>query len=127
MDTNPLADRAWLDTEMSCGSNYTIYMTAYNHIGHGHPSGAVNARDYAVKTISEQFWFWVVVLIWRHLYISPCCLTKMYRVCIRTLGRVPDVPVPSRLMSVNKTVITLDLEAFGDGGCPILYFVIEYR
>ena len=47
--------------------------------------------------------------------------------CIRTLGRVPDVPVPSRLMSVNKTVITLDLEAFGDGGCPILYFVIEYR
>ena len=45
----------------------------------------------------------------------------------RTLGRVPDVPIPSRLMSVNKTLITINLEAFGDGGCPILYFVIEYR
>ena len=60
MDTNPLADRAWLDTEMSCGSNYTIYMTAYNHIGHGHPSGAVNAR-YAVKTTSDlHIQLWVV-------------------------------------------------------------------
>ena len=87
-DTHPLTDYMWLDTDMMCGSNYTIYMTAYNHIGHGHPSGVVYAR---------------------------------------TRGRVPDIPNPARLMEVNKTLITVHLDAFGTGGCPILYFVIEYR
>ena len=26
-----------------------------------------------------------------------------------------------------QTFVALNLNAFGDGGCPILYFVIEYR
>ena len=46
---------------------------------------------------------------------------------VRTLGRVPDVPNPDKLLIVNKTMVKIRLDAFGDGGCPILYLVIEYR
>ena len=46
---------------------------------------------------------------------------------VRTQGRVPDVPNPDRLLVVNKTFVNINLDAFGDGGCPILYLVIEYR
>ena len=48
-------------------------------------------------------------------------------VSIRTLGRVPDVPNPDQLLVVNQTYVTVNLDAFGNGGCPILYLVIEYR
>lgn len=48
-------------------------------------------------------------------------------VSLRTLGRVPDVPNPDKLLEVNKTLVNIKLDAFGDGGCPILYLVIEYR
>ena len=44
-----------------------------------------------------------------------------------TLGRVPDIPHLHDLIIVNRTTVTLILDAFADGGCHILYFVIEYR
>jgi hypothetical protein len=87
MDSDPLSHRFWLG-ELQCGANYSMYMSAYNHVGAGHPSDVVSAR---------------------------------------TLGRVPDVPNPDDLLIVNKTLVTIKLEAFGNGGCPILYLVIEYR
>ena len=87
MDVDPLSHSHWLQ-DMKCGTNYSIYMTAYNHVGSGHPSDVVN---------------------------------------VRTLGRVPDVPNPDKLLIVNKTMVKIRLDAFGDGGCPILYLVIEYR
>ena len=39
----------------------------------------------------------------------------------------PDVPNPSELLELNKTSVTVRLDAFGTGGCPVLYYVIEYR
>ena len=39
----------------------------------------------------------------------------------------PDIPHPSELLDLNKTSVTIKLNAFGTGGCPVLYFVIEYR
>lgn len=87
LDTDPLSSQFWL-SDLRCGSNYSIYMSAYNHVGQGLPSDVV---------------------------------------ALRTLGRVPDVPNPDKLLEVNKTLVNIQLEAFGDGGCPILYLVIEYR
>ena len=29
---------------MKCGTNYTAYMTAYNHVGPGHSSNVVSAK-----------------------------------------------------------------------------------
>ncbi|CAH1392866.1 unnamed protein product [Nezara viridula] len=39
----------------------------------------------------------------------------------------PVKPNSSQWLAVNSTAITLWLDAWGDGGCSILYYVIEYR
>lgn len=39
----------------------------------------------------------------------------------------PVKPNSSQWLTVNSTAITLWLDAWGDGGCSILYYVIEYR
>ena len=87
LDTDPLSSRFW-QHDLRCGCNYSMYMSAYNHVGQGRPSDVLG---------------------------------------LRTLGRVPDVPNPDQLLVINQTLVTIKLEAFGDGGCPILYLVIEYR
>ncbi|KAK4293506.1 hypothetical protein Pmani_033801, partial [Petrolisthes manimaculis] len=44
-----------------------------------------------------------------------------------TKGSEPVVPGRSRLLDVNSTSILVHLSTWGDGGCPILYYVIEYK
>ncbi|XP_050698368.1 cell adhesion molecule Dscam2-like isoform X2 [Eriocheir sinensis] len=44
-----------------------------------------------------------------------------------TKGSEPVVPGRKRLLDVNSTSILVHLSTWGDGGCPILYYVIEYR
>ncbi|KAG8222804.1 hypothetical protein J437_LFUL005010, partial [Ladona fulva] len=48
-------------------------------------------------------------------------------VSTHTEGTVPTKPSQAQLLTVNATAVTLWLDAWGDGGCPILYYVIEYR
>ena len=43
IDCDPLSDSLWLD-ELTCGNNYSVYMTAYNHIGASLPSVVVDAK-----------------------------------------------------------------------------------
>jgi hypothetical protein len=31
------------------------------------------------------------------------------------------------MITVNSTVLTIWLDSWGDGGCPVLYFIIEYH
>lgn len=40
---------------------------------------------------------------------------------------VPIQPKQSQMLTMNSTVVTVWLDSWGDGGCGILYFVIEYR
>ena len=40
---------------------------------------------------------------------------------------MPDIPHLPDLILANRSLVTLRLDAFRDGGCPIQYFVIEYR
>ena len=40
---------------------------------------------------------------------------------------VPDIPHLPDLILANRSSVALRLDAFRDGGCPIQYFVIEYR
>lgn len=87
LDCDPLTDSIWLEG-LACGTNYSVYMTAYNHVGESVPSTVVGGA---------------------------------------TRGRVPDIPLMSELLVVNRTLVTIRLDAFGSGGCPISYFVIEYR
>ncbi|XP_015431460.1 PREDICTED: Down syndrome cell adhesion molecule-like protein Dscam2 [Dufourea novaeangliae] len=45
----------------------------------------------------------------------------------KTNGTKPIPPSKHQLMKVNQTYVTLELAAWQDGGCPLLYFVVEYR
>jgi hypothetical protein len=40
---------------------------------------------------------------------------------------VPVKPKQSQMITVNSTVLTIWLDSWGDGGCPVLYFIVEYR
>lgn len=71
-----------------CGTQYQLYINAYNKIGTGLPCNIVNT------------------------------LTK---------GNAPVQPKHSQIITNNSTSVTCWLDSWGDGGCGILYFVIECR
>lgn len=52
----------------------------------------------------------------------PCDIVNAY-----TKGTVPVKPKPSQMLTMNATVVTIWLDSWGDGGCGISYFIIEYR
>ncbi|XP_060817476.1 cell adhesion molecule Dscam2-like isoform X2 [Bombus pascuorum] len=45
----------------------------------------------------------------------------------KTNGTKPIPPTKHQLIKSNQTFITLELTSWQDGGCPLLYFVAEYR
>ncbi|XP_063221339.1 cell adhesion molecule Dscam2 isoform X2 [Bacillus rossius redtenbacheri] len=45
----------------------------------------------------------------------------------RTKGSKPVIPEASRFIEVSTNSITLHLSAWSDGGCPMLYFVVEHK
>ncbi|GLG97350.1 Down syndrome cell adhesion molecule-like protein Dscam2, partial [Gryllus bimaculatus] len=45
---------------------------------------------------------------------------------VRTRGAVPLRPQSYELFAVNSTSVQLHLHSWPDGGCPLLYFVVEY-
>ena len=51
---------------------------------------------------------------------SPVVTTK-------TKGVEPTVPDARRFLEVSAGSVTLHLNAWQDGGCPIIYFVVEYK
>lgn len=46
---------------------------------------------------------------------------------VRTQGQAPGVPTPSALISPNSTTAVLRLHNWPDNGCPIIYYVLQYR
>ncbi|XP_044016886.1 Down syndrome cell adhesion molecule-like protein Dscam2 isoform X3 [Aphidius gifuensis] len=46
---------------------------------------------------------------------------------VRTQGQPPGIPAASTFLSPNSTTLALRLHMWPDNGCPIVYFVIEYR
>ncbi|XP_025834469.1 Down syndrome cell adhesion molecule-like protein Dscam2 isoform X32 [Agrilus planipennis] len=45
----------------------------------------------------------------------------------RTRGDKPIIPTADKFIEVSSNSITLHLSAWSDGGCPMLYFVIEHK
>ncbi|XP_060820241.1 cell adhesion molecule Dscam2 isoform X37 [Bombus pascuorum] len=45
----------------------------------------------------------------------------------RTKGSKPIIPEAARFIEVSTNSITLHLSAWSDGGCPMLYFVVEHK
>ncbi|XP_033322592.1 Down syndrome cell adhesion molecule 2 isoform X4 [Megalopta genalis] len=46
---------------------------------------------------------------------------------VRTQGQAPGIPPAASFLSPNSTTLVLRLHVWPDNGCPILYFVIQYR
>ena len=46
---------------------------------------------------------------------------------VRTQGQPPGIPPAAAFLSPNSSSLVLRLSAWPDNGCPILYFVIQYR
>ncbi|XP_035704480.1 Down syndrome cell adhesion molecule-like protein Dscam2 isoform X15 [Folsomia candida] len=45
----------------------------------------------------------------------------------RTKGQKPGVPSAHKFIEVSQNSVTLHLSSWDDGGCPMLYFVVEYK
>ncbi|XP_012526071.2 Down syndrome cell adhesion molecule-like protein Dscam2 isoform X24 [Monomorium pharaonis] len=45
----------------------------------------------------------------------------------RTKGSKPIIPEAARFIEVSTNSITLHLSTWSDGGCPMLYFVVEHK
>ncbi|XP_072747748.1 dscam family member AbsCAM isoform X2 [Anoplolepis gracilipes] len=46
---------------------------------------------------------------------------------VRTQGQAPGIPPAAAFISPNSTTLVLRLHVWPDNGCPIKYFVIQYR
>lgn len=46
---------------------------------------------------------------------------------VRTQGQAPGIPPAAAFVSPNSTTLVLRLHVWPDNGCPIKYFVIQYR
>lgn len=46
---------------------------------------------------------------------------------VRTQGQAPGIPPAAAFVSPNSTTLVLRLHIWPDNGCPIKYFVIQYR
>ncbi|XP_068985388.1 cell adhesion molecule Dscam2 isoform X4 [Bombus flavifrons] len=46
---------------------------------------------------------------------------------VRTQGQAPGIPPAAAFLSPNSTTLVLRLHVWPDNGCPILFFVIQYR
>ncbi|XP_011638389.1 Down syndrome cell adhesion molecule-like protein Dscam2 isoform X4 [Pogonomyrmex barbatus] len=46
---------------------------------------------------------------------------------VRTQGQAPGIPPAAAFLSPNSTTLVLRLHVWPDNGCPIKYFVIQYR
>ncbi|XP_072160841.1 cell adhesion molecule Dscam1 [Bemisia tabaci] len=52
----------------------------------------------------------------------PCDIVNAH-----TKGTTPIKPTASQVLTVNSSAVSVWLDAWGDGGCPILYYIIEYH
>lgn len=46
---------------------------------------------------------------------------------MRTQGQAPGTPASGALLAPNSTSVVLRLHVWPDNGCPLLYFVLQYR
>ncbi|XP_073841216.1 cell adhesion molecule Dscam2-like [Musca autumnalis] len=54
---------------------------------------------------------------------SPASITLH----VRTQGQSPGVPSTTTLIAPNSTSVSIRLHTWPDNGCPMLYFVLQYR
>lgn len=91
--------------------------------------------EWEETTVSPKLETWTLENLWcgtryqlymtarNRIGIGEASQVKM----VRTKGSAPDPPPSEKLLRENSTFIMLNLMSWGDGGCPMLYFVVEYK
>lgn len=46
---------------------------------------------------------------------------------VRTQGQPPGVPPAATFLMPNSTSVALRLHVWPDNGCPLLYFIVQYK
>ncbi|XP_023168187.2 Down syndrome cell adhesion molecule-like protein Dscam2 isoform X2 [Drosophila hydei] len=46
---------------------------------------------------------------------------------VRTQGQAPGMPATTSLLAPNSTSVLIRLHSWPDNGCPLMYFVLQYR
>lgn len=98
-----------------CGTKYQLYMTAYNKIGTGLPCDIVTAYTKGSGMLWQKYLFEILSFI-------------NDRYSENNFFAVPVSPVGLQQgMTYNTTAASVWLDMWNDGGCSILYFIIEYK
>lgn len=96
---------AYLFENFQCGTRYQFTISAFNKIGTGPFSNVETAKTKGKLT-----------------------LVRSINLLIATItGDKPVSPRKNHLIRSNITSVLLELASWQDGGCPILFFSIEFR
>ncbi|KAL3204029.1 hypothetical protein MRX96_011858 [Rhipicephalus microplus] len=97
-------------TNLVCGHHYQITVTAFNSAGRGAPSDTVSAETTGrglVLPLNHNFLFFIFLL--------------------RPQGPSPPQDKMQNVVTTNSTCISVNLDGWSDGGCPITSFVLQYK
>ncbi|KAL1416048.1 hypothetical protein MTO96_006519 [Rhipicephalus appendiculatus] len=131
------------------GTKYTVVVQAYNGKGPGPTSdetvGETPTSGYKLfirPNISDWEAYKVPGTTNGYTFSNLRCGTR-YEIYVEALGEsrprmtsiitastkgsVPVAPAHQQPLLVDSENVPLDLEAFGDGGCPIGHYVVKYR
>lgn len=102
----PTIDKYTIE-KLLCGTRYQLYVTAYNRL--------------VLKKIQSLF-------NCLHIYYySIGTGDPSDNLNPRTRGEKPIIPSADKFIEVASNSIVIHLNAWSDGGCPMLYFVIEQK
>ena len=84
--------------------------------------GAGSRSTHALAGLRCGTLYHVYVTAWNRVGSGPASQT----LGVRTRGGVPLKAAPAALIKPNITAVQLRLDQWPDGGCPLLYFVVEF-
>ncbi|XP_074032455.1 Down syndrome cell adhesion molecule 2 isoform X3 [Leptinotarsa decemlineata] len=82
-----------------------------------------HASSYELKSLSCGTTYHLYLIAHNKIGSSPAS----HPLQARTQGHPPGVPSPSSFIAPNSTTVILRLHMWPDNGCPILYFILQYK
>lgn len=94
-----------------------------NHGGLEEKSLSRHASSHELKSLVCGSTYQVYLTCHNKIGLSPASTTLH----VRTQGQSPGTPSTSSLIAPNSTSAVLRLHNWPDNGCPMMYFVLQYR
>lgn len=97
---------------LRCGSPYLLTLAAINGVGRGPRSAVLQAATKGAREYREGCHYGAGLEL--RVTAAPC-------------SAAPKVPAAEEVLSVNSSTATLFLDAWPVAGCPVTYFVVDFR